>query len=89
MLYELSVEIMPKPGIADPEGTTILRALHALGFDMTKRVTVGKVIRLQVEASTGEEALGIADSMVGKLLANPVIEVANVSLVQERAASPD
>ncbi len=89
MLYELSVEIMPKPGIADPEGATILRALHALGFDVTRRVAVGKVIKLQVEADAGEEALQIVESMAAKLLANPVIEVAHVSLVQEHVASTD
>ncbi len=88
MLYELSVEIMPKPGIADPEGATILRALHALGFDATKRVAVGKVIKLQVEASTGEEALQDGESMAAKLLANPVIEVARVSLVQPPVQLP-
>ena len=83
MLYELSVEVMPKPGIADPEGATIERALRALGFATTRRVSAGKVFKLQLEASTENEALEVAGNMAGKLLANPVIEVANVSSVRE------
>ncbi|MDQ1375707.1 MAG: phosphoribosylformylglycinamidine synthase subunit PurS, partial [Actinomycetota bacterium] len=43
--FDILVEVSLRPGIADPQGATIERALPALGFDGVTGVRVGKAIR--------------------------------------------
>ena len=82
MHFEVRIEVSPRDGIANPEGSTIERALPALGFEMTGNVRVGKVIRLQVEADSVDEAQSLVEDMCNRFLTNPVIEDA---LVEVRA----
>ena len=56
MHFEVKVEVSPREGIANPEGSTIERALPALGFVTASNVRVGKVIRLRVEADSSDDA---------------------------------
>jgi phosphoribosylformylglycinamidine synthase subunit PurS len=81
MKYEVLVEVRLRPGIADPQGATIERALPALGFDGVDAVRVGKAIRVSVEAPDEETARGRAIDMADRLLANPVIEDSVVTVV--------
>jgi phosphoribosylformylglycinamidine synthase len=87
MRYEARVEITHLPGIADPQGATIERALPALGYDNVSRVHVGKSIRLVIDAADEPSARAQADEMCRRLLANPVIEAYHIE-VTELAADP-
>jgi phosphoribosylformylglycinamidine synthase subunit PurS len=78
--FELLVEVRLRPGIADPQGATIERALPALGFEGVEQVRVGKAIRFTLEAADEEAARRQATDMVDRLLANPVIEEAGISV---------
>jgi phosphoribosylformylglycinamidine synthase len=79
--YEVLVEVRLRPGIADPQGATIERALPALGFDGVGAVRVGKAIRLSVDASDAEVARERAAEVAERLLANPVIEESDVRVL--------
>jgi len=68
------VEVRLRPGISDPQGATIERALPALGFDGVDGVRVGKAFRLSVEAPDEADAAARVSDMAQRLLANPVIE---------------
>ena len=81
MHFEVRIEVSPRDGIANPEGSTIERALPALGFEMTGNVRVGKVIRLQVEADSVDEAQSLVEDMCNRFLPNPVIEDALVEVL--------
>ncbi|HEY0399053.1 MAG TPA: phosphoribosylformylglycinamidine synthase subunit PurS, partial [Acidimicrobiia bacterium] len=48
--YEARIEVGHRPGILDPQGGVIERALPALGYGNVSHVRVGKSIRLAVEA---------------------------------------
>lgn len=74
MNHSVIVEVTLRPGIADPEGATIERALPALGFTGVSSVRAGKLFRFDVEADTPEAALSGAQSLAERLLSNPVIE---------------
>ena len=78
--YEVLVEVRLRPGIADPQGATIERALPALGFEGVDDVSVGKAFRLSIEASDEPAAHARAVEMADRLLANPVIEVSTVTV---------
>ena len=80
MSYLAVVDVMLKPGISDPQGQTIERALPVLGYDGVSGVRVGKRIQLQVDASTPDEAETKVKEMCERLLANPVIESYEVSI---------
>jgi phosphoribosylformylglycinamidine synthase len=72
--FEARIEITHRPGILDPQGANIERALPALGYDNVARVSVGKSIRLLLDAPDAAAAASQVDEMCHRLLANPVIE---------------
>jgi len=78
--YEALVEVQLRPGIADPEGATIEKALPALGFSGVSGVRAGKAFRLRVEAPDSQAAHRLAQAVSERLLANPVIEQAQVTV---------
>ena len=63
-----------RPGILDPQGTTIRRALEGLGFPEVRDMRVGKVLDLTLDENDAGRARQRLDEMCRKLLANPVIE---------------
>jgi len=80
MRYDVMVEVRLRPGIADPQGATIQRALPALGFSGIEDVSVGKAFRFTVEAASADEASARAEELAHRLLANPVIEASTVTV---------
>ena len=82
MHFEVKVEVSPREGIANPEGSTIERALPALGFVTASNVRVGKVIRLRVEADSSGDAKSLVEDMCNRFLSNPVIEDSQVEVLQ-------
>ncbi|MBA2724642.1 MAG: phosphoribosylformylglycinamidine synthase subunit PurS [Actinobacteria bacterium] len=71
---------MLKPGISDPQGQTIERALPALGYDNVSNVRVGKLIELHLDAANEDEARERVGQMCEQLLANTVLEAYAVKL---------
>ncbi|TMJ19987.1 MAG: phosphoribosylformylglycinamidine synthase subunit PurS [Alphaproteobacteria bacterium] len=68
---KIRIYVTLKNGVLDPQGKAIHHALEGLGFEGVKGVRAGKLIELEVDDSTGDDAL---DEMCRKLLANTVIE---------------
>jgi phosphoribosylformylglycinamidine synthase len=86
MRFPVLVEVRLRPGIADPQGATIQRALPALGFGGVEEVRVGKAIRFTVEAADADAAIRLVDELCQRLLANPVIEDTSVTVGEPAAA---
>jgi phosphoribosylformylglycinamidine synthase PurS subunit len=78
--FEAIVNVLLKPGISDPQGQTIERALPALGYEGVEGVRVGKHIELSVEAPSEDDARARIEEMCERLLANPVIESYEVTV---------
>ncbi len=66
--------MIPRPGLLDPEGKAIQNALHSLDYQQVHEVRVGKLLYLDVEAASEDEARKGAQAMCERLLANPVTE---------------
>jgi phosphoribosylformylglycinamidine synthase len=81
--HSLEIRIKPRPGLLDPQGKAIHGALHSLGWGGVEDVRVGKVIYVELDADSAEEAVRTAEAMCRKLLANPVTEDFAVSLAHE------
>ena len=80
--YDVLVEVSLRPGIADPQGATIERALPALGFEGIDSVRVGKAIRLSLDASSADAARSRVAELCERFLTNPVIEDATVTVTE-------
>ena len=68
-----TVLVRPKEGILDPQGQAVEQSLRKLGFAVAE-TRVGRVVDLEVDASSAEEARERVDAMCRELLANPLIE---------------
>jgi phosphoribosylformylglycinamidine synthase subunit PurS len=78
--FEARVDVSHLPGILDPQGATIERALPSLGYDNVSQVSVGKTIRLALAAPDEAAARAQVDEMCQRLLANPVIEAYEITV---------
>jgi phosphoribosylformylglycinamidine synthase PurS subunit len=85
MRFQVLVEVMLRPGVADPQGATIERSLPTLGFAGITGVTVGKAIRFECEADDEAACRQLVDDLCVRFLTNPVIEGYELSL---RAGEP-
>ena len=74
-----TVLVRPKSGILDPQGDAVERALRQLGFPVGD-ARVGRVIDLEVDATSPDEARGQVEKMCDRLLANPLIESYEIEL---------
>ncbi len=68
---KLRIFVTLKPGVLDPQGRAIHKALDGLGFSGINDVRAGKLIELDVADDTTDTQI---DEMCRKLLANTVIE---------------
>ena len=73
-MYLAKVRVTLKPTVNDPQGLTILGALHSLGFSSAQEVRAGKYLEVKVDEVSREGAESQVEEMCRKLLANPVIE---------------
>lgn len=80
MIFSVHVEVRLRPGIADPQGSTIERSLPTLGFDGVSGVRVGKSIRFTIEAADEATARAEVEDLCERFLTNPVIEDADITL---------
>lgn len=71
---KVTVTINRRPEIADPEGTTVERALHDLGYTETSAVRMDRVIHLEVEGDDLSRVRSRVEEMCKQVLANPVLE---------------
>ena len=68
-----TVLVRPKAGILDPQGEAVRGGLDHLGFAV-RGARVGRLIDLEVEAGSADEARAAVERMCEALLANPLIE---------------
>lgn len=72
--FKASVKVGLKSSVLDPQGKTVLAALHSLGFSEAKDMRVGKHFEIVLE---GKDKAGVearVKQFCEKLLVNPVIE---------------
>ena len=87
-MIRVRVEILRREGIADPEGTTVARALRDLGYDEVEAVHFGREIILELAEGDSRRAAGRVEEMCERLLANPVIEDYLVTVLDPESESP-
>lgn len=72
--FKVSIKVALKPSVLDPQGKTVLAALHSLGFDEAKDLRVGKYFEIVLEGKDRSSVEDRVKQFCEKLLVNPVIE---------------
>jgi phosphoribosylformylglycinamidine synthase subunit PurS len=80
MTFSVQVKVMPLKELLDPQGKAVMSGLQSLGIQTVSDVRIGKMIALQVEAGSADEAKKIAEEAGRKLLANPVMEYFEIAV---------
>jgi phosphoribosylformylglycinamidine synthase subunit PurS len=75
-----TVHVTLKPGVLDPQGQAIGRALSGLGFAGVTSVRMGKFLELDLDETDRAKAEAQVKAMCEKLLANTVIESYRVEI---------
>jgi phosphoribosylformylglycinamidine synthase len=81
MNFSVQVKVMPLKELLDPQGKAVMGGLQNLGIRSVSDVRIGKSISLQIEAASADEARKIAEEASRKLLANPVMEYFETTLI--------
>jgi phosphoribosylformylglycinamidine synthase subunit PurS len=79
-----TVLVRPKEGMLDPQGEAVERSLQQLGFSVGG-ARVGRLVDLEVEVATADQARAEVQRMCEKLLANPLIESYEIELSESGA----
>jgi phosphoribosylformylglycinamidine synthase PurS subunit len=80
MIFTVQIKVMPLKDLLDPQGKAVMGGLQNLGLNNISDVRIGKHIDLQIEAASKEEALVAGEDAAKKLLANPVMEVYEITV---------
>lgn len=80
MIFTVQIKVMPLKDLLDPQGKAVMGGLQNLGLNSVSDVRIGKHIDLQIDAENKEAAQSIAEDAAKKLLANPVMEVYEISV---------
>ena len=70
----VTIFVSLKAGVLDPQGKTIERSLHTLGYNDIAGVRAGRVFELDIDAASRAAAELRIREICDKLLVNPVIE---------------
>lgn len=81
--FRVSIHIVPRKGILDPQGKAVADALHSLGFASVADARIGRHVVLDVTAPTADAARDEARTMCDRLLANPVTEDFEIAAVED------
>ena len=82
IVYLVEIVIGNKPQAKDPEGQTIMKDLmHKSGYNCVKEVRTGKLLKVQIEANSEEEAREKVFSMCNDLrIFNPVAHFCKIEI---------
>jgi phosphoribosylformylglycinamidine synthase len=80
--FRISVHIVPRKGLLDPQGKAVADALHTLGFAAVTDVHVGRHLVVETAAADAAAAEASVRAMCERLLANPVTEDFEIAAVQ-------
>ena len=86
-LFAAEVAVTLKPVVNDPQGLVVRDGLRQLGFTQVRSARVGKVIALELDATSEEAARDAVVQMCEKLLRNPVIEDYHVESISALAGT--
>ncbi len=83
MKFRAEIDVMPLDALLDPQGKAVTGSMKNIGLDAIDNVRIGRHIRLNVEASSEDEANKLVDEACKKLLSNQIMESYSFSIHQD------
>ena len=83
-MYKALIDVTLKQSVLDPQGETVLQALHSLGFKGVESLRVGKHFELTLNSSDRRKAEADLQAMCERLLTNPIMESYSVRLEETK-----
>jgi phosphoribosylformylglycinamidine synthase PurS subunit len=80
--FRYAVNVLPKPGILDPQGRAVELSLPHLNVTNVSHVRVGRRVELTVTAASEAEARPVVESLARELLSNPLIEAYAIEVLE-------
>lgn len=79
-MYLGKVNISLKKSVLDPQGNTVMKALHDLGENNVEDVRIGKYVEVHLKSESEAKALEDLDRICKSLLVNQVIETYHIQV---------
>jgi len=76
---KVTVTVMPKQSVLDPQGVAVRAAIHHHGMPQVKNVRIGKFLELEVDGADGQSQEKLHE-ICRNFLSNPVIEDYQLSI---------
>ena len=73
-MFKAKIDVTLKKSVLDPQGQTVLQALHSLGFKNVESLRAGKHFELTLNSGDRRKAEADLKTMCDRLLINPIIE---------------
>jgi len=70
---KVTVTVMPKQSVLDPQGVAVRDAIHHHGMPQVKNVRIGKFLEIEIEGAAGQSQEKLHE-LCRDFLSNPVIE---------------
>ncbi len=86
--FRFAVNVLPKPGILDPQGRAVEGSLAHLGVEGVSGVRVGRRVELTVAAASEAEARSTVERLAQELFSNPLIEVFEIATLDGTRTEP-
>lgn len=86
-MVRLRIEVRLRPGVTDPEGENVHKALQLLGFNGVRSVASAKRFLVDLDERDAKKARAAAEEMCRRLLANPVIHEYDIEVVRPKKAA--
>ena len=83
MKYIAKVTVMPKDGVADPQGLAVKNALHSMDCHFVENVRIGKMIVVEIGGASRPEVKEQVKQFTDRLLVNPNIEKGIIEIVED------
>lgn len=82
-MYKAQIKVTLRKSILDPQGKTVEHSIQSLGYKDVVDTRIGKYVELKLNSQTEEEAKKITEAVCSKLLANPVMEDYEYTIINE------
>ena len=79
-MFKVELIVRPRDGVRDPQGDAVEESLRGLGYEGVAVQSVGRYLRMKLNAASESEARATAHDMCKRLLVNPNLETYDLSI---------